>query len=235
MPRTKRMYTGGLVCHVLNRAVGRATIFRDAADYAAFENLLLNASEFASVRLLTFCLMPNHWHLLLWPQDDGDLSAYMHRLTMTHTMRWHHVHGSLGTGPLYQGRFKSFPVDTDEHFLTVCRYVERNALRANLVERAEDWRWSGLWHRRHLGHRGGLSAWPVAPPSNWIDHVNEPQTEAEMEALRRSLQRGIPFGSEAWQHATASQLGIDLAPRPRGRPRQSRSECDSAGTRSGAR
>jgi putative transposase len=182
--------------------------------------------------------MPNHWHLVLWPQDDGDLSTYMHRLTMTHTMRWHHVHGSLGTGPLYQGRFKSFPVDTDEHFLTVCRYVERNALRANLVERAEDWRWSGLWHRRHLGHlghRSGLSAWPVAPPSNWIDHVNEPQTEAEMESLRRSLQRGIPFGSEAWQHATASQLGIHLAPRPRGRPRQSRSDCDSAGTRSGAR
>jgi len=235
MPRTKRMYTGGLVCHVLNRAVGRATIFRDAADYAAFENLLLNTGEFASVRLLTFCLMPNHWHLVLWPQDDGDLSAYMHRLTMTHTMRWHHVHGSLGTGPLYQGRFKSFPVDTDEHFLTVCRYVERNALRANLVERAEDWRWSGLWHRRRPGHCGGLPAWPVTPPSNWIDHVNEPQTEAEMEALRRSLRRGIPFGSEAWQQATAGQFGIELAPRPRGRPRQSRSDCDSSGTRSATR
>ena len=211
MPRTKRMYTGGLVCHVLNRAVGRATIFRDAADYAAFENLLLNACELAAVRLLTFCLMPNHWHLVLWPHDDGDLSTYMHRLTMTHTMRWHHVHGSLGTGPLYQGRFKSFPVDTEE------------------------WRWSGLWHRRHLGHRGGLSVWPVAPPSNWIDHVNEPQTEAEMEALRQSMQRGIPFGSEAWQQATAGQFGIDLAPRPRGRPRRSRSDCDSPGTRSGAR
>ena len=235
MPRTKGMYTGGLVCHVLNRSVGRATIFRDAADYAAFENLLLNAGELASVRLLTFCLMPNHWHLVLWPQADGDLSAYMHRLTMTHTMRWHHVHGSLGTGPLYQGRFKSFLVDTDEHFLTVCRYVERNALRANLVERAEDWRWSGLWHRRHRVHRGGLSAWPVAPPSNWIDHVNEPQTEAEVEALRRSLRRGIPFGSEAWQHATAGQFGIELAPRPRGRPKQSRSDCDSSGNRSGAR
>ena len=224
MPRTKRMYTGGFVCHVLNRAAGRATIFRATADYAAFENLLLNAGELASVRVLTFCLMPNHWHLVLWPQNDGDLSASMHWLTMTHTMRWHRVHGSLGTGPLYQGRFKSFLVDTDEHFLTVCRYVERNALRANLVERAEDWNWSGLWHRQHPGHRDGISGWPVAPPSNWIDHVNEPQTEAEVEALRRSLRRGIPFGSEAWQHATAGRLGIDLAPRPRGRPRQSRSE-----------
>jgi len=221
------MYTGGLVCHVLNRSVGRATIFRDAADYAAFENLLITAGEVTPVRLLTFCLMPNHWHLVLWPQADGDLSAYMHRLTVTHTMRWHHVHQSLGTGPLYQGRFKSFPVDTDEHFLTVCRYVERNALRANLVERAEDWRWSGLWHRQHPDHDGGCTTWPVTPPANWVDHVNEPQTEAEMEALRRSLRRGIPFGNEDWQQATAGRFGIALAPRQRGRPRRSPADCDS--------
>lgn len=220
------MYMCGSVCHVLNRSVGRATIFHDAADYAAFEDLLLSAGVLTSVRLLTFCLMPNHWHLVLWPQADGDLSGFMHRLTMTHTMRWHHAHGTLGTGPLYQGRFKSFPVDTDEHFLTVCRYVERNALRANLVERAEDWRWSGLWHRRHPSHRGGLSAWPVAPPSNWVDHVNEPQTEAEMQALRQSLRKGLPFGSEAWQQATADQFGVDLAPRRPGRPRCSPSTPD---------
>jgi putative transposase len=178
------------------------------------------------LRLLTFCLMPNHWHLVLWPQADGDLSGFMHRLTMTHTMRWHHAHDTLGTGPLYQGRFKSFPVETDEHFLTVCRYVERNALRANLAERPEDWRWSGLWHRRHPSHRGGLSAWPVAPPSNWVDHVNEPQTEAEMQALRQSLRKGLPFGSEAWQQATADQFGVDLAPRRPGRPRCSPSTPD---------
>jgi len=226
MPKRKRMYMFGLVYHVLNRSVGRATIFHDAADYAAFEDLLLSASVLTSVRLLTFCLMPNHWHLVLWPQADGNLSGFMHRLTMTHTMRWHHAHGTLGTGPLYQGRFKSFPVDTDEHFLTVCRYVERNALRANLVERAEDWRWSGLWHRRNPSHRGGLSAWPVAPPSNWVDHVNEPQTEAEMQALRRSLRKGLPFGSEAWQQAAADQFGVDLAPRQPGRPRRSPSTPD---------
>ena len=106
------MYTCGSVCHVLNRSVGRATIFHDAADYAAFEDLLLSAGVLTSVRLLTFCLMPNHWHLVLWPQADGDLSGFMHRLTMTHTMRWHHAHGTLGTGPLYQGRFKSFPVES---------------------------------------------------------------------------------------------------------------------------
>ncbi len=220
MPRTKRLYTGGLVCHVLNRSVGRATIFHTAADYAAFENLLAAAVAAVPVRLLTFCLMPNHWHLVLWPQVDGNLSVFMHWLTMTHTMRWHHAHQTVGTGPLYQGRFKSFVVDTDDHFLTVCRYVERNPMRANLVEMAEAWRWSGLWHRRHPGQFRGLAEWPVAIPGNWVDHVNGPQTNSELDALQRSVRRSIPFGRDDWQRATAEKLGIQLTPPPRGRPRR---------------
>ena len=186
MPRTKRMYTSGVVCHVLNRAVGRAEIFRSTADYAAFERLLAVACEAVPVRLLTLCLMPNHWHLVLWPQADRGLSVFMHRLTMTHTMRWHHAHHTMGTGPLYQGRFKSFPVASDEHFLTVCRYVERNALRANLVPRAEDWRWSGLWHRTHPGKFLQLSDWPVGPSEDWVTRVNQPHTKAESGVNSRS-------------------------------------------------
>jgi hypothetical protein len=88
------------------------------------------------MRLLAYCLMPNHFHLLVWPRADGDLSQFLRWLTVTHTQRWHAHHRTAGTGHLYQGRFKSFPVQSDEHFLTVCRYVERNALRANLVGRA---------------------------------------------------------------------------------------------------
>jgi putative transposase len=222
MPRRKRLYTGGLVCHVLNRAAGRKTIFHRDADYAAFEQLLTSAGAISRVRLLTFCLMPNHWHLVLWPQNDGDLSTYMHWLTMTHTMRWHRVHQSLGTGPLYQGRFKSFPVSNDHHFLTVCRYVERNALRAGLVERAEQWRWSGLWHREHRGSLDEATPWPVPAPSDWVSLVNQPQTQAELDSLRRSLRRGTPYGGEAWAQATADRLGMSLRNKPRGRPRGAR-------------
>jgi len=214
------MYTCDVICHVLNRSVGRDTIFRHAGDYAAFEQLLAEAGDATSMRLLTFCLMPNHWHLVLWPRAEGQLSSYMHWLTMTHTMRWHHAHASIGTGPLYQGRFKSFPVSTDEHFLTVCRYVERNAFRANLVRRAEDWRWSGLWHRRHPGHFSGLTPWPVTIPANWSDHVNEPREGIEMQALQTSLRRGTPFGSDTWKQTIAMQLGIPMDRRPRGRPRK---------------
>jgi putative transposase len=213
------MYTSGVVCHVLNRAVGRAEIFSSAADYATFEEQLAAACQALPVRLLTFCLMPNHWHLVLWPQAERDLSVFMHRLTMTHTMRWHHAHQTLGTGPLYQGRFKSFPVASDEHFLTVCRYVERNALRANLVGRAGDWRWSGLWHRLHPGSFAHLADWPIAPPTDWVDWVNRPHTAAELAAIHTSVRRGLPFGGDDWRRATADRLGIRLEVGRAGRPR----------------
>jgi putative transposase len=224
MPRTKRMYTSGMVCHVLNRAVGRAEIFHSAADYAAFERVLAETCTAVPMRVLTFCLMPNHWHLVLWPQADRDLSVFMHRLTMTHTMRWHHARQTAGTGPLYQGRFKSFPVASDEHFFTVCRYVERNPLRANLVERAEDWRWSGLWHRSHPGNLLTLADWPLGPPNDWLHHVNQPHTVAELASLHASVQRGIPFGSEDWRRVTADHLGIRLESRSAGRPRKKSAE-----------
>lgn len=218
MPRRLRCSDGGYVYHVLNRAVGRATLFRKSADYAAFEKILRQAWERFGMRLLGYCLMPNHWHLVLWPQKDGELSSYAQWLTVTHVRRWHAHHHTAGTGPIYQGRFKSFPVEEDDHLLTLCRYVERNALRANLVRRAEDWRWSSLWHREHATQAPWLCEWPVARPSTWLTIVNKPESEKELAALRRSVQRGAPYGEEAWQKRTAEALGLASTLRPRGRP-----------------
>jgi len=145
----------------------------------------------------------------------------MRWLTLTHTQRWHAHHHSAGTGPVYQGRFKAFPVQSDAHFLTVARYIERNALRAALVERAEEWCWSSLWHRhRGTGISRILSEWPVPCPGDWIERVNEPDNPAELESLRTCVQRGRPFGEDAWQLATVKRLGLDSTIRPRGRPRR---------------
>ncbi len=147
MSRPPRAAEGGLVYHALNRANARLPIFGDEDDYAAFERTIGEAVTRYDMRLLAYCVMPNHFHLVVWPRQDGDLSQFMRWLTMTHTQRWDAHRHSAGTGHLYQGRFKSFPVQDDGHFLTVCRYVERNALRAGLVERAERWRWCSLWRR----------------------------------------------------------------------------------------
>jgi putative transposase len=210
-----------LVYHALNRASGRLAIFETDEDYAAFERVLTEAVPRDDMRLLAYCLMPDHFHLLLWPREDGDLPRFMRRLTMTHTQRWHAQHRSAGSGHLYQGRYKSFPVQSDGHFLTVCRYVERNALRAGLVERAEDWRWGSLAARRDKeSERPALSEWPIDRPRDWAPRVNRPFGPKEEEAVRRSIERGQPFGSSEWQAAVAARLGLESVFRPRGRPRK---------------
>jgi putative transposase len=210
------------VYHALNRAVARLPLFEKDGDYEAFERVMAEAQAEHPMRLLAYCLMPNHWHFVLWPERDGELSAFLRWLTNTHTMRWHALHDTRGTGHVYQGRFKSFPVSADEHLFTVLRYVERNPLRAGLVRRAEAWRWSSLWRRRHPDTLPPLALhpWPVPEPDNWVELVNRPQTEAELEAMRRSVTRGSPFGAPAWQERTARRLGLEFTLRPRGRPKK---------------
>jgi putative transposase len=208
MPRRPRFATGGYVFHVLNRAAARRTVFAQEADYAAFEKVLHAAGERVAMRLLAYCIMPNHWHLVLWPRGDDDLSQFMRWLTVTHTQRWHLAHGTAGTGPLYQRRFKSFPVETDDHFYTVRRYVERNALRANLVGRAEDWRWSSLWQWNNERCDVACHAWQLPRVANWIDFVNTPETEGELQALRDSLVGGRPFGTREWGRKAADEPGL---------------------------
>jgi putative transposase len=198
------------------------TVFKTDADYAAFERILEAAVARTKTRLLAYCLMPNHWHLVVWPQADGELSAFVRWLTLTHTQRWHAQRQSAGSGHLYQGRFKSFPVQEDEHLRTVCRYVERNPLRARLVKRAEDWPWSSL-HRWKFGsgaEQTWLAAWPLPRRPGWSEHVNAPQTEAELAALRQSVERGRPFGDESWFERTVASLGLHSTVRARGRPRK---------------
>jgi putative transposase len=170
--------------------------------------------------------MPNHWHLVLWPQGDNQLSDFVGWLTLTHTQRWHAHYHNTGSGHVYQGRFKSFPVQEDDHFLTVCRYVERNALRAGLVARAEDWPWCSLSVRQaRMGPAGLVSRWPVARPADWVAHVNAPQTAAELAELRQCVKRGRPFGEAEWVKATVARLGLEATLRPLGRPRKRPTAC----------
>jgi putative transposase len=223
MPRRPRLATGGLVYHVLNRRVGRLKLFNRPADYAAFESILAESYHRTGIRITAYCLMPTHWHLLLWPRQDGELSEVVRWITVTHTQRWHVHRRTSGTGPVYQGRFKSFPVQTDEHFLTVARYIERNPLRAALVNHAEDWQWSSLWRRMQDDSKltAWLSQWPVVQPRNWVRRVNQPETEEELEMLRVSVNRGRPFGNEPWAVRTAKRCGLESTLRPPGRPRGS--------------
>ena len=154
MMKRRRITLGGYVYHALNRANGRLRIFRKTGDFLAFERILAEGLERIPMRLCGYCLMSNHWHLLLWPRGDGDLPEFMRWVTLTHTQRYHASHGTVGMGHLYQGRYKSFPVQNDAYYLTALRYIEANPVRAGLVEDAGQWRWSSF--RRPAGAAGRL-------------------------------------------------------------------------------
>ena len=220
MPRTPRADEAGGLYHALNRGNSRASIFRKEADYEAFERILSEGLARYPVQLFCYQLMPNHWHLVLRPTQDGEMSRFLRWVTATHTMRYHAHYHTSGTGHVYQGRFKSFPIQDDAHFLTVCRYVERNALRAELTARAEDWRWGSLWRWQQSVEPvpALLSPWPIPRSPHWLARVNEPLTDRELIALRRSAQRGSPFGDSAWIESTAQRLGLAPTINPRGRP-----------------
>ena len=150
MPRTARSIVGGYCYHVLNRANKRAPVFHERADYEQFFALVARAQSRLALPILAMCLMPNHVHLVVRPSANTDLARWMHWVFTTH-VRWYHAKYAT-TGRIWQGRFKAFVAQDDHHLLTVMRYVERNALRAKLVERAEDWEWGSLNWRRAPGH-----------------------------------------------------------------------------------
>ncbi len=220
MPRRPRQSLGGFIYHVMHRAAGAEPIFSKANDYRAFEQILENVQQRLDTRLLAYCLMPDHWRLVLWPRDDGDLSEFMRLLSVSHAQRWHAMHGTAGTGPVYRGRFKAFPVQKGEPMLSVCRYIESTALRAKKAKQAENWRWCSLWNRLNKSNNVTLAPWPVTRPKNWKTLVNRPITDEELTALETSVLRDAPYGTSRWQQATAARLGLESTLRARGRPRK---------------
>jgi len=195
-------------------------MFKRDGDFAAFQRLLAEAHQRLPLRILSYCLMPTHWHFVAWPRADGELTAYFRWLAHTHAMRWRVSRQTVGYGHLYQGRFKSFPMQSDEHLLVVCRYVERNPLTAGLVTRAQDWHWSSLWVRKNGTdeQKAVLSPWPVERPADWVNRVNAAITDKELARLRVSVGRGRPFGSDAWTGRTVARLHLEHTVRREGRP-----------------
>ena len=199
----------------MSRANARSVVFRQNTDYRAFELLMRRANDRLPMRILAWCLIPTHFHFVLWPYRDGDLSRWMHWLLTAHVHQHRRRHNTIGR--IWQGRFKAPPIQQDHHLLIVLRYVERNPLRSCLVDRAEGWRWSSL-RARITDSDSLLTASPVPLPKNWRELVNEPLTEAERAGVRESLQRGRPYGDRAWLRGTAERLGLSRSLRPRGRP-----------------
>jgi putative transposase len=210
-----------MIYHALNRANFRSRLFREPAHYEDFLDIVEEGLSFVPMRILAYCLMPNHWHLVLYPPADGDLSQFLRRIILTHTQRYHARTRTVGYGHVYQGRYKSLLVESDRHFLTLVRYVERNAKRAALAKRAEDWPWSSA-HARWGGNEKRkqlLSPWPVPEPRHYREWLNQSQGREEIENIRYAIKKSRPYGSEKWISKAVAQFGLENTMRNRGRPR----------------
>jgi putative transposase len=219
MARLPRVDVGGEIYHIINRANARLPIFFKEEDYLLFESILEEAKEKYYMRILAYCLMPNHFHLVLHSKKDGDIQKFMQWVTLTHTQRWHIQNGTVGSGHLYQGRYKSFIIEKDKHLLSVIRYVERNPLRAKLVKKAENWKFSSL--SKYLSQKTKLlSTWPIDKPENYLSFVNIPLNEKEEYNIRYSVNRGKPYGSDKWSIKKIKQYDLIATTRDKGRPRK---------------
>jgi putative transposase len=220
----------GLVYHAMNRGNNRDRVFFDDGDFRAWLRALSQTQLRYPFDLFGYALMSNHFHLLLRPQAGQSISRILQSLTVAHTWRYHRRHRSVGH--VWQGRFKSPVIQDDEHLLTVLRYVEADPLRAGMVTDLKDYPWTS-YAAHGLGQAAALlsetPAWSrlgatePARQASWQRWVHEPLTERELGALRRSVTSERPLGSESWAKRVDQQLGLALAPKPRGRPPKQRS------------
>jgi len=226
MPRPLRPIADGLIYHVSNRGNNRQMVFDSDGDYAAFLKAIADLKERKPFDLYGYCLMGNHIHLLARPRKSS-ISRIAQSLLVSHTQRYHRFHRTCGH--VWQGRFKSPVIEDDDHLLTVLRYIEANPLRAKIVERAGDYPWSSF-ACHGLGRSGplldpvpayeALARYPAARQRRWSAYVHQTPEEAELAAIRRSSETGLPYGESAWVDRLCRRLKLDLTIRPRGRPRK---------------
>ena len=221
MPRILRTDIGEEIYHILNRANARVQIFDEDQDYQIFENILKEAVKKFDMRLLAYCIMPNHWHLVVYPKQDGDLAKFMGWLSNTHTRRWHASKNTIGQGHLYQGRYKSFICRKDNHFIALIRYVERNAKKADLCKLAQDWKWSSIYKREYGSEEQKkiLSEWPVDAPKDYLSLVNQNQGIDEEKAIENSINKSNPYGDNNWVEKVVKKFGLEQTLRKVGRPK----------------
>jgi putative transposase len=192
MSRPRRYTPPGSVLHLVNRGNDRKLLFATDRAYEEFLSLVAATQERCPMRLLAYCLMPNHWHMVVWPNATQSVRAFCHRLCTVHAIRHRRDTGTVGHGHLYQHRYHSCAIESERQYFAVLRYVEANAMRAGLVPEAQLWRWSSLAERGGL-HRDLLSPGPVPLPSQWASLVNEPLPLDVLEETRARLRRTRPY------------------------------------------
>lgn len=208
MPRPKRHVRPDAVLHLVNRGNDRKLLFASPPEYEDFLSLLAEVRNRCPLRLLGYCLMPNHWHLLVWPSGAGEVSSFCHRLSCVHSIRHRRKTGTTGEGHVYQDRYHAFEVRSERQYFEVLRYIEANAVRSGLVTRAEEWPWSSL-HERYGVDRQLLVPGPLQLPTGWVELVNQLLPADVIATLRARRQRGTDADGRRLPRPRASKTATD--------------------------
>ncbi len=221
MPRLSRIDVGDEIYHCINRSNGRLQIFKNNEDYKLFESLLEEAREITNMRIIAYVVMPNHWHLILQPMNDGDLALFIHALSNKHTRKVHVKTNTIGSGHLYQGRYKSFLVESDKYLINLIKYVERNPVRAKLCKKCEDWKWSSSWRRIYgtKQQKKLISLSPTPLPHGYLKWVNAEDSIEEVERIRKSVDKSVPYGKDTWVDVMINKYHLETTRRDAGRPK----------------
>ncbi len=219
MPRLARVIIPGWPYHVVHRGNNKQSIFFKDEDRFKYLRLVKKYCDKWECTILAYSLMPNHVHLLIKPNKDNSLAKAMQGISLCHTQRINRKYQR--TGRLWECRYHSSIIDKDSYLWNVMRYIEQNSVRAGLVKRPEDYKWSSA--RAHiLGAKDPLISTreilELGDLSRYKDYIRNECTTLELDTIRRMTQQGFPLGSIEFQRKIESIIKRKIIPCPRGRP-----------------
>jgi len=234
MPRKRRFFLPGIPVHVVQRGNNREAVFFDDDDYLSYLDWLAQAAGEHGCAVHAYVLMTNHVHLLLTPTDYKSISATLQAVGRRFVPYINHCYGRTGT--LWEGRFKASLVQDEGYLLTCYRYIEMNPVRAQMVEKPQDYRWSS-YRANALGEGDLLVApHPIYRSLGATGRAREAvyrglfETQLDAEAIgdvRACLQTGTPLGNDRFRAQIEQALGVKVGYSRRGRPRKLAAEPDS--------
>jgi putative transposase len=227
MGRSPRLFVPGFAHHIVQRGHNRNAVFVEDADYSFYLDNLIEWKTHYNVDVYAYCLMTNHVHLILVPNNQGDsISRLMRRLSARQGRRVNRLEERIGT--LWSGRFKSSVIDTDNYLLACLRYVELNPVRAGIVNWPEDYRWSSYTQRIGICGNIWIDEDPVtkllgnttaAWRSAYARYVQEIVPGAETKLIRKAAARNQLTGSNRFVDEIERRTGMRVESRGRGRPK----------------
>ena len=218
MPRIARGIADNQIYHIINRGNRREAVFHDNYDYEKFLKLLIESKEKYAIKIYAYCLMPNHFHLVIYTKYADSLSQGMHWISSS-SVRYYNKRYNI-SGHLWQGRYKSFIVQEDSYLLVLLKYVEANPKRARIVKDCIDYKYSSANNRIKNNENLITDEIPILLPDDWYAYINSDEKITDIESIRNCINRQAPLGDKNWKYMVSKKYNLESTINPRGRPKK---------------